>query len=121
MAQVGPVAAILNSQHLAQREPGAARRGAKRVGDRRDQLPGTVADQDGRGDPLPGQYRHRVASDLLRYRGVRRVGQVVAEAELDPASRRSQAKYDQALARVETEQVRYDGQDARRRIHPDSL
>ena len=121
MAEVGPVTAILNSHHLAQRKPGAARSGAQRVSDRGDKVPGPVANQDGRRDPLPGQDCHRVTGDLLRYRDVRRIREVIAEAELDAGTRRGQAKHDEALAWVESQQVRYDGKDAGRRIYPDSL
>jgi hypothetical protein len=55
-----------------------------------------------------------VRGDLGRCLGIGRVGQVVAERDLDAGGRRRGADYDQAALGGEAEQVRDDGQEAGR-------
>ena len=48
--------------------------------------------------------------DVRGLPGVRRIGQVVAEGDLDPLPRPARADHHEAVVRVKAEQVRHDGQ-----------
>jgi hypothetical protein len=52
-----------------------------------------------------------VLGDVRRVDGIRRLGKVVSEGELDPGPRPPDPHHDQAAGGMEAEQVRHDGQD----------
>ena len=58
--------------------------------------------------------------DVRGHPGARRVGQIVAEGDLDPAARRLGSHHHQAGLRHEAEQVRHDGEQFGRRTRADS-
>ena len=115
MAGVGPVPAVLDAQRVVQRDIGQAQLADQRVRHGRDHRRGSVADRDGQRELVPGQDRSGVRGDLGRRGGVRRLGQVVTEGQLDTAARRACADDDQAPARVKAEQARDHGQHRVRR------
>ena len=64
-AQIGPVAALVDAQHVAQLQAGPGDRLADRVGEGGDERAGAVADDDGRGELLAGQDARRRARRWL--------------------------------------------------------
>ena len=65
-AQVGPVAAVLDAQHVVQPRPAPGSGGAECVGERGDQLARAVADDDDAGQLLAGQDADGVRGDVGR-------------------------------------------------------
>ncbi len=59
-----------------------------------------------------------VLGDIRRVDGVRWIRKVVAEGQLDPGPRPADPHHDEALAGMEAEQVRHDGQDVSRGTDP---
>ena len=82
-AQVGPVASVLDAQDVQHVDPGRPRRGAQRARHRVDQRPGTVADRHQRGQPLRAEHADGVRGDVRGDPRAGRIGQVVAERDLD--------------------------------------
>ena len=113
-AQVGPVAAVLHAQHVPQFEAGLSRLVPDPVGDRGDQAARAVADHHRHGLPLAGEDGDRVLGDGARGGGVRGVGKVEPEGQVDAATRRPGAQHDEASGRDEAEQMRDDGEDSGR-------
>src|SRR5205823_12201656 len=106
VAQIRPVPALVGPEDLAEPDPGRGGRGTQRVDHRRDQLAGPEPGQYGQAELLPGQYADRVPGDVRGGLRVRRVGKVVAEAQLDPLSRRTDPEDHHAAFRTEPDQVR---------------
>jgi hypothetical protein len=61
-----------------------------------------------------------VRGDVRGHPGARRVGQVIAEGDPDPAARRLGSHHHQAGLRREAEQVRHDGEQFGQGIRADS-
>ena len=118
-ARVGPVAAVLDPEDVAQVDPGLPRRVAQRVRDRVDQDFGTVSDRRHRGQLLRADDADGVRGDVRGDPGAGRVGQVVAEGDLDAVARRRGPHHHQAGLRHEAEQVRHDGEQLARRARAD--
>jgi integrase len=112
--RVGPVAAVRHAQDVAQFEPGLPGLVADEVGDGGDQVARAVADHDGHGLSLAGEDGDRVLGDIARGGGVRRVGKVEAEGQVNAPARRAGADHDEALAGDETEQMGNDGENGGR-------
>jgi hypothetical protein len=118
-ADVGPVAPVLHPEQVAQGDPGTTKARPDLLGNRSDQRAVAIASRDGGPDfPLP-QHGGRVLGDVSRQRGVGRVRQVVAEREHDAPAPRVKADDHHALARVEPQQMRDDGQEASHGADPD--
>jgi hypothetical protein len=115
--QIRPVTAVLHAQDLAQLHDGAAGCGTDGVDERGDQRAGAVTGHDGGGQVLAGEHAHDVRGDLGGKTGVGRVGQVVADRDLDPVARRPGAEHDQARLGYEAEQVRDNGKHGGRRAN----
>src|SRR5207249_1931833 len=81
------VAAVLDPEHVRQFDPGLPRRVAQCVRDRVDQGFGPVSNRRHRPQPLRADDADGMRGDVRSDPGTRRVGQVVAEAHLDPATR----------------------------------
>ena len=118
-AQVGPVPAVFHPQDVMHPQARAGHRVAGRVGDRGDQRPGAVPGDDDGGQLVAGQDAGGVRGDLGGGAGVGRVGEVVAQRDLDPAIRWSGAEDDEAGLGGEAEQVRDDREQAGRVADPD--
>ena len=109
-APVGPVAAVLDAQDVPQLDAGLPGCVPQCAGYRVDQGLGTVADGHHRGQPLRAEHADGVLGDVRGGPGTGRIGQVVAEGDLDAVVRRLGPDHDQAGLRHEAEQVRHDGQ-----------
>ena len=107
-AKVGPVASVLDAQDVQHVDPGRPGRGTQCVRHRVDQRPGTVADRHQRGQPLRTDHADGVRGDVRRDPRTGRIGQVVAERDLDAVVRSLGPDHDQAGLRHEAEQARHD-------------
>ena len=64
--EIGPVAAVLDAEHVAERQVSAGGGLADRVGEGGDERAGPVADGDDGGDLLGAQHRDGVSGDVGR-------------------------------------------------------
>ena len=118
-AQVRPVPAVLDPQQVAQPQPVTPHRGGQCVRDRGGEPPRAITDADDGAGPLFGEHRHGVVGDVGRHRGVWRVRQVIAEADLHLLARARGTDDHEAERRVETQQVGHDRQYASGGANPD--
>ena len=118
-AQVGPVAPVLDAQDVQHVDPGHPRRGTQRPRHLVDQRPGTKADRHQRGQPLRADDADGVRGDVRGDSRTGRIGQVVAERDLDPVVGRLGPDHNQAGLRHEAEQVRHDREQRLGRSGPD--
>ena len=109
-AQIGPVAAPFDAQHVAQFQAGPGDRFADRVSEGGDERAGAVTDDDGGGELLAGQHGDGVRGDAGRRLAVGRVGQVEPQRDLDAEPGAAGPDDHEAVAGDEAEQVRDDGQ-----------
>ena len=109
-AQIGPVSALIHTQHIAQLEAAFRHGVAEGVGERGYERAGSVADHGGHREFLPAEERYRMRGDGGG--GVRggRIGQVEAERDMDAAAGRPGTEDHEAVFRGEAEQVRDDGE-----------
>src|SRR5215467_10044229 len=109
-AHVRPVPARFDPEHVLDADAGSPQRVEHHVHDRRHCSSWAVAYGYREPKLLTAQDGDSMLGDVDRQLLLRRIGQVITECEPDPGVRAADAHDDQAVGRVEAEQMRNDSE-----------